>query len=326
MNRLASRFTLLAGLAVSAGSVAMLAPRPATAAIVERVVAIVGEQAILLSDLRERSRPFLLRVYQSVPAGPQQAAAISQVYEVVLQRMIEEELEDAAASKAGIVITSQEIDESLKRVAAQNNLTVSGVLAEAKRSGMTVQQYRDELRRQVLQAKLVNVRLQGRIRVTDSDLRAAYKRIEAEERMRSPQRTLRLVLPVGRGEAEQAKQLALAESLSNRARGGDDLQTLIDSQPPFPGSGLYPERAPAQETPAVQRASLALAVGEVSRPVRVDDTWVIFQVTERPPTQLPPFEEVREPLSQRVYMEKMAKAREQWLAGLKRRTHVEVRM
>jgi len=191
---------------------------------------------------------------------------------------------------------------------------------------MTVQQYRDELRRQVLQAKLVNVRLQGRIRVTDSDLKAAYRRIEIDERMRSPQRTLRLVLPAGRTEAEQKEQAAKAEQLADRARTGTDLQTLIDEQPPYPGSGLYPAQPPAQEPSALQRASLALAVGEVSRPIRLGENWVVFQVTERPPSQLPDFEEAREPLSQRVYMEKMAKAREQWLAGLKRRTHVEIRM
>jgi len=304
-----------------------LAPVPhAQANTVERVVAVVGEQAILLSDLRERARPFLIRVYEGVPAGPQQAAALAQVYEVVLGRMVEEELEDVAASKAGIVVTAQEIDEALRRVATQNNLSVQAVLSEAKRSGMAIQQYRDELRRQVLQAKLVNVRLQGRIRVTESDIKAAYRRIELEERMRAPQRTLRLVLPAGRTEAEQQKQQALAERLSDRARAGADLQTLIDEQPPFPGSGLYPERPPVQEPSAVQRASLALSVGEVSRPVRVNDTLVVFQVTERPPTQLPPLEEARDALNQRVYMEKMAKAREQWLAGLKRRTHIEIRM
>jgi peptidyl-prolyl cis-trans isomerase SurA len=317
-------FALALGLSASAAT--SLVERTAQAAIVERIVAIVGDQAILLSDLRERARPFLLRVYESVPPGPQQAAAITQVYEVVLGRMVEEELEDAAASKAGIVVTSQEIDEALKRVATQNNISVGAVLAEAKRSGMNPQQYRDEMRRQVLQAKLVNVRLQGRIRVTDSDLHAAYKRIETEERLRSPQRTLRLVLPYGRGEAEQKKQLALAESLSSRARASGDLQPIIDEQPPFPGSGAYPEKPPAQEPAPIQRTSLSLDVGEISRPVRVGDTWLIFQVTERPPTQLPPFEEVREPLSQRVYMEKMAKAREHWIAGLKRRTHVEIRM
>src|SRR5664280_2990320 len=51
----------------------------AMATIVERVVAVVGERAILMSDLRERARPFLVRIHQELPAGAQRAAAISPV-------------------------------------------------------------------------------------------------------------------------------------------------------------------------------------------------------------------------------------------------------
>ena len=83
---------LLLACLVTAGS--------ASAAIVERIVAIVGERAILLSDLRQRSRPFLARAYDQYPEGPQRAAATSQIYKVVLDRMVEEELEDEAAKRA----------------------------------------------------------------------------------------------------------------------------------------------------------------------------------------------------------------------------------
>ena len=300
--------------------------RSAEASIVERVVAIVGEHAILLSDLRDRARPFLLRVYASVPEGPQRAAAITQVYEVVLQRMVEEELEDVAANRAGIVVTAQEIDEAMRRVAAQNQLSVQSILAEAKRSGMSTQQYRDELRRQVLQAKLVNLRLQGRIRVTDSDLVTAYRRFQSEERLQVPQRVLRLEIPLAPTEAAQAAQLAHAEDLVRRVRAGEDFATLIEREPPAPGTGYSEPRPPSQEAAPIQRALLALDVGEISRPIRVDGSLVVFQVVERPPSELPPFEEAREAIHQRVYMEKMAKAREHWIAGLKRRTHVEIRM
>lgn len=320
------RSVLALSLALAWGSQALRPPSVVEAAIVERVVAVVGEQAILLSELRERSRPFLVRVFESVPEGPQRAAAISQVYQVVLDRMIEEELEDLAAARSGIVVTAQEIDEALRRVAAQNQLTVPAILAEAKRSGMSVPQYRDELRRQILQAKLVNVRLQGRIRVTDSDLRSAYRRLEFDERLQSPQRTLRLVLPLGSTEESQKAQLEHAESIVARVRAGEDFSQIFHEELPHPGSGLTPERPPSQEPSPIQRASLALAVGEISRPVRVGDSLVIFQVIERPPSSLPPFEEAREAVHQRVYMEKMAKARQHWIDGLKRRTHVEVRM
>lgn len=298
----------------------------ARATIVERIVAVVGDDPILLSDVRNRSRPFLVRIYQEVPDGPQRSAAITQVYKLVLERMIDEELEDRAAARAGIVVTSQEIDQALARIAAQNGMTEQQILAEAQQSGLTVAQYRDELRRQVLQAKMSSLRLQGRVRVDEEDVEAAYRELEREERLRLPQRTLRLALARGTTPEQEAKQLALAESLAERARAGEDFAELIAKYATAAGSGAAPPAPPVQEPEAVRRATLPLEVGQVSRPVRLGGSIVLLQVVERAPSQLPPYQQARDAMQERVYMEKLAKARQHWLEGLRRRTHIEVRM
>lgn len=309
------------------GFLAASIPLAADAAVVERVVAVVGERAILLSDVRERSKAFLLRVYDSVPAGPQRDAAISQIYRAVLGKMVEEELEDTAASRAGVVVTAREIDQALTRVAAQNGLTPGAILAEAKRSGLTEEQYRMELRRQLLQAKLANLRLQGRIRVTENDLKSSYRKLVLEERQRLQQRLVRLVLSAGSSPEEQKAQRALASQLVQRARGGEDFREIIRQHSLMPYErSLQPLRAPLQEPDPVRRATILLDVGEVSQPIVAGGQLLIFQVLEREESTLPDYEEARPALHERVYMEKMAGAREHWLEGLKNRTHVDIRL
>src|SRR6188508_784906 len=54
--------------------------REARATIVERVVAVVADKAILLSDLKDRAKPFQLQIYGSVPEGASRNAALSQLY------------------------------------------------------------------------------------------------------------------------------------------------------------------------------------------------------------------------------------------------------
>ncbi len=331
MALLRFRTRLLTACALAAPLVAIgpsgLGPTPAQAAIVERVVAVVGEKAILLSDLRDRARPFLVRVYENVPDGPQRSAAISQVYKAVLGRIVEEELEDRAASKAGIVVTAKEVDQALARVAAQNGVSEEVLFAEAKRSGLTESQYRDELRRQVLQAKLVNVRLQGRIRITESDLKSAYRRIVSEERAQLRQRLMRLAIPAGSTASERQKQAALANSLVERAQAGDDFRDLVERYSVEPeAQRLQPSRPPIEEPPALRRATAGLDVGGISQPVRVGDFLVIVQVIEREQGQIPTFEEARPALHERVYIEKMGAARQHWLDGLRKRTHVDIRL
>ncbi|HXS18121.1 MAG TPA: peptidyl-prolyl cis-trans isomerase, partial [Polyangiaceae bacterium] len=260
------------------------------------------------------------------PAGPARAANISQLYRMVLETMIDEELEADAAHKAGIDVTDEQIDAAIEQTASQNGVSVNAILVEAKRSGLSIKNYREELRRQLTQRAMIEVRLRGRINVTENDLKKSYRDLTAQERMRQPQRTLALYLPLGSDEATRAKNRTLAVHVANLAKQGEDFRSLIDQYSSSTNSGLRPELPAAQEPPEIQRATLALEVGQTSDPIQFHGQWLIIQVIERPPSELPSYAEAREQIHERVYMEKIGSARKHWLEGLRRRTHVEVRL
>ena len=205
----------------------LLLASTASATVVERVVAVVGERAILLSDLRDRARPMLVKIQEEVPPGAQRAAAISQTYKQVLERMVDEELEQRAANRSHTVVSAQEVDEAIGRIAAQNNITVEQLVGEATRAGLSERQYRNEIRRQVLEAKLMNLRLQGRIRITEEDLRSSYRRLVVEERRKLPYRAawIKMNIPAG-GRDSAAKVRGQAEAIAEQARKGADFAAL----------------------------------------------------------------------------------------------------
>jgi peptidyl-prolyl cis-trans isomerase SurA len=305
----------------------VLSAGAAQATVVERIVATVGERAILLSDLRRRAEPFMLQVQQTVPVGAQRNAAISQVYKAVLQKIVDEELMEKAAAMAKVNITPTEIDEALKRVAQQNKMAVEQVLAEAARAGMPESKYREELRRQLLEAKLLNVRLQGRIRITEEDLRGAYQKIEVEER---GQLGVRLGLIVIRGANHSAVDAQkLADSATARARREDfaSLARAVSEDTATRASGGIMNKAqPSTLPPDLARNALALGVGQVSQPFRVGSDFIVLKVVERDASNLPDFDSAKRDLGERVYMDKMAQARRTWLDNLRRQQHVEVRL
>lgn len=321
-------FPRLLAPAVLGAALAAAAVVPAAhATVVERIVATVGERAILLSDLKRRAEPFMLQVQQSVPTGAQRNAAISQVYKAVLQKIVDEELMEKAALQAKVTISATEIDEALKRVAQQNKLTVEQVLSEAERAGMAQSKYREELRRQLLEAKLMNVRLQGRIRITEEDLRAAYQKIEQEERA---QLGVRLAIIVIRGAShgpDGARKLAGEASARLRQEDFATVaQALSEDAASRTNGGALSKAQPAALPPDIARGSLSLAVGQVSQPIRSGADYIIIKVLERDPSNLPDFDAAKRELSERVYMDKMAQARRSWLDTLRRQQHVEVRL
>jgi peptidyl-prolyl cis-trans isomerase SurA len=317
---------LLSLLAAAALFGSLSVAEPARATVVERVVAVVGERAILLSDLRRRAQPYLLQMQQTVPAGAQRNAAISQLYKALVERMVDEELEQRAAAQAKVVVTDREVEAALGRVAAQNNISVEKLLIEAKRTGMEPGQYREELRRQLLQAKLINVRLQGRIRVTEDDLKSAYRKLVLEERERLPFRVAWVFIP-GRGEPKQQRELAERVAAAARTTEFSELARRYSADEATKNQGGVLAATRLEQVPqAMRRALLALDVGESSGVISVGAGYAVLKLLSREESQLPDYESARAELGERVYVEKMNQARRTWLDNLRRQHHVEVRL
>jgi peptidyl-prolyl cis-trans isomerase SurA len=303
---------------------------PASATVVERVVAIVGERAILLSDLRSRAQPFLVQIQQQVPNGVQRNAAISQLYKGLIEKLVDEELEQRAAIQAKVAVTPTEVEEALGRVAAQNGVTVERLFAEARRTGLDEPGYRDELRRQLLQTKLINVRLQGRIRVSEDDLRSAFHRLVLEERDKLSFR-LAWVLVAGRGAGAGtvAARRKLAEQVSREAQSTDFgilARKYSDDPATRSSGGVLGATHMSELAPELRRIVASLEVGQTSAVIAVPTGFAVLKLLEREETSLPAFEEARSELAQRVYLDKMTQARRSWLDNLRRQQHVEVRL
>ena len=263
----------------------------ASATIVERIVAVVGERAILLSDLRKRARPVLLEVYQKTPPGARRAAAISQSYKLTLQRMIIDEIAQREANRRRLVVTSKELNAALTRVAAQRNMSVVQLFNTAKQQGLTEGEVRSEIRRQAVQAKLVNLRLQGRIRVTEEDLRSEYRTLVLDERRKLlfTGAWIRIDIPIGQNKAARQR----GEKIAKRTLTGENFAALAaqnsDDEKTRSQGGQLGRLKPGRLPRTLDYAFLNLSRGEVSRPIRLGTSYYILKLIEREESNLPSF-------------------------------------
>jgi peptidyl-prolyl cis-trans isomerase SurA len=302
------------------------------ATVVEKIVAVVGERAILLSELRQRARPFLVQIHQRYPAGAQQAEAADALSRQLLERMIDDLLERQVADKHHISVTAEEIDAALQRLAMVQNLTTDQLVSEAMRSGLSAQDYREELRRQLLEGKLLELRVKGRVRVTDDEMRALYSRVVREERQQLGYRLQWIVLrvPSSATAATRASRRALADRLAAEARAGMDFGELArtwsdDSATRGKGGDLGPQKPGSLDEP-IERVVFALELGQVSEPFSYGDAIVVVRVSQRDSSRFGTFEQMRDQLAQKVYSDQLEKARRKWLDSLKRGVHIDTRL
>jgi peptidyl-prolyl cis-trans isomerase SurA len=340
-SRLGAR---LAGALAFALAALISSARPAHAVVVEKVVAVVGDEAIFLSDLKARSVPFVKQIIGKYGVGPQQAAAESELNRELLTKMVEELLVDGAAKRSNISATTTEIDNAIKTLAAQQQLTVAELYRVTReKSGLTDQDYRDEIRRQLLEGKMLNVRLRGRVRITEEDVKNAFERAKREDRERREYRIAWIVLrilPGSTAEEIRAREM-LAKGTYERARSGEDFAELAaklsdDAQTRDKGGdvGIFsPSKTPAAQagkrralSAEIENKILPLEQDEVAEPIRVGDAILIIKLLSRQKSRFTTLEAARPEIMQRMQNEIFVKERGLWIEELKKRTHVDPRL
>lgn len=335
----------LVAAAVVTGVAAAVEPELAHAAVVEKIVAVVGDDAILLSELRGRAAPLIRVLATQAPAGPQRTAAESQVYKDVLGRMIEELLQAQAAERQKVTVTPEEVDRALENVAAQQRLTVEQLLVAAEqRSGLSEIEYRAEIRRQVLEGKLLSARVRGRIRITEEDLKNSFTRALREERERREYRPslILFAIPQGATAAQTAQRekdaRAVYDMLASKQITFEDAAKTYSDEPSTKAKGgdmgihapVKTQAAQLRKRPAlaedVEAKVMPLEPGEITEPFRIGDAILIIGLKSRQPSKYTTFEAAREEMVQRVQNDILAREKDAWIDEMKKRTHIETRL
>jgi foldase protein PrsA len=263
---------------------------PAAQALPPDTVATVNGHPILLSEVTAK----LLQRY---------GRAALQVL------MVDVAVNDAAA-KAAVVVTEEELAARLHRSEEQEGGR-DALRRQLAAGGVTVAQFREDLRRELLIGKLLDA--QGKVKVTEQDIQEAYRRRYGEHL------ELSMILLETEAEAKEVERLLA---------GGADIGRLARERSKDPvsraASGRLGLVARGDLLPELEEAVFALQPGEASRPLLSQYGYHIFKVFERQPAQTVPMEQVRQQLTAAVRQEKLAAGRSALVGELLQQAAVTV--
>lgn len=255
-------------------------------------------------------------------------------YRDFLQRVIDDRLEEREADRKNVTVSEDEIDRGVAKIATQRGVSTSDMFDEERRRGFSEQQFRDEVRRHILEGKLVELLVRPHVRVTDDDAQAAYRRWvrEMKEKQAVDVRILALRVATAWTSPEAQARMAFAQDIARRAQNGEDFCRLIalysDDVSTKDSCGSHGPQPLVNLLPSIQQAARTLKTGTISEPIAVSvgQERVLVVLMPLGQARVPPFEDVKGEMMQRALLDGIDCARKQWLDELRRKAHLDARL
>jgi peptidyl-prolyl cis-trans isomerase SurA len=143
-----------------------LASPTAAQETLERIVAVVNDDVVLASELETELQQARRRMSQREMSMP----PADELRRQVLDRLIMRRLQLNRAERLGIAVDSASLDAAVRRVAQQNDMTLSQFRDALARQDMTMRDIRERLRRELTLQRLRRQQMRRRVNVTDQEI------------------------------------------------------------------------------------------------------------------------------------------------------------
>jgi peptidyl-prolyl cis-trans isomerase SurA len=149
-----------------------LSASPSRIVPVDRIVAVVNEDVITQNDLNERVA-LVVRQLQRQGAQLPPADALARQ---ILERMINDRIQLQLAKENGIKVDDVTLDRTIERIAAENNMPLADFRAALERDGVKYSRFREDIRNEILIARLREHEVDNTVVVTDAEVETELAR------------------------------------------------------------------------------------------------------------------------------------------------------
>lgn len=319
-----TRARLAIGLALL-GSIlsAPLAVSHGRADIIERVVAVVNDDAIFLSELRTKAAPYMSRA-MAAPTEAQRLQAIHAIYQQVLDHIIDQHLVDQAAEEEEITVTDADVNSAIANVREQSGLEEAEFWDAVAEQGFgTEAEYRVDIRSQLVHFRLLNARMGARVNITEDDVQQRYDELVAQARRQARFDAAQILFPVGEhaSTAEVNRARRAAEGLRETMH---DVSDFEDAMPDHGGRELH-NLSQGTLDAEIEDTLLNLEEGEISPVVRGTRGFFVFLLRARhyASEALPAYDAVRMNIYNEMRQAAMAHQESALMEELRRQASIQ---
>ncbi len=302
---------------------------PAGAAVVDRIVAVVNDEVITLSDLNAEMDMIRQRMAVAYK-GQDVEKFLAESRQTMLNRMVERLLIGQEARKSGIVVKDEELNEAIRDGLEQRKLRMEDMLASLAKEGSNLEEYKRELRDHLTKTKLIRREIRSKVMISDEEIGAYYQKHREDYEGRETVRIKLILLPVPKDAGEEQVRTIRqeAEAIRQRLREGEVFEVLAGRYSRGPAAAAGGDIGFVEKgvmLPEVEAVAFSLKVNETSDVISSPVGFHIIRVADKRGAGLKPIEAVREEIRRKIEDEKADKRYDDWMADLRKRSHIEIR-
>jgi len=303
----------------------LFAPPSAQATHVDGIVAIVNDEVITQSQLDDLKMPLGDKGFITYRDTDD-----PKVRERLLERLIDKKLQLQRARELGIVVSEADVDGAIADVRQRNRMSEEELTASLGEQGLTMADYRQQIREQMTIARLVHREVRSRIVVNDEEAMAYYKAhpdlFTAPERRTICRIFIRYDAAWEEAHKDKAKdRITAAIDQIRRGVPFEEVAKAFSEAPTAGQGGLLGSFKQGEMQPELDRYAFGLKEREVSELIRTADGYSLLYVKKIATGDTRPFVEVEDDIILQIQSNRMSEQYDQWMKDLHDQAFVDIK-
>jgi len=320
---------LLWGMAICSAAVLPMNAQAQEPVIIDRIVAVVNDEIITLYDLNQTLKPYEQNIQALGYPPEKERETLFKLRADLLNKMIDETLSDQQIKKNNIQVSAQEVDKTIERIKEGRSYTDEELRAGLAEQGLTIEEYRENLTKQLLRGKLVNREVRSKIVITGAEIEKYYNDHIEKYAGETKYHLWNIFIQFSRMADESLKQFAYEkmETVLRQLKQGRSFESLAAEKPDSPDSpggadlGLY---RIDELSPQLQSVVKNMKEGEYSAILNMAGGYQIIYVQEVLAADPKSLSDVKAEIEDILYNQAVDSRYNTWLSELRKRSHIRI--
>jgi len=245
------------------------------------------------------------------------AGQLKKLIDQAATSLAERKLLLTAAAAAKTTVSAEDLEKALQSEYSRRG-SEQAFLEALKSADISIEHVKKNIQETLVINTFLSRIAEGAAKVSEDELRAAYKLEAAEDKTATVRHIL--ILTEGKSDQEKAEARTKIEDILAQAKAGADFTELAKEYSEDPGSkdkgGLYEDFPRGQMVKPFEDAAFTVPVGELSGVVETTFGYHILKIVDRK-KETRPFEEIRAELESKLRQGKQGTTVQEYVQKLK---------